>query len=63
MNLFQGLLDDRNDAVMMSGYQGEQAALAGKLAAINAQLAEKEDYVGQLEKLHEAGMDCLDIQH
>ena len=58
----KGLLDDRNYAVMMGEYQAEQEALTGKLAEIKAQLAEKEDYAGQLEKLHEAVWDCLDIQ-
>ena len=56
------MLDDRNYAVMMGEYQAEQTALSGKLAAIKAQLAEKEDYAGQLEKLHEAVQDCLDIR-
>jgi hypothetical protein len=36
--------------------------LTGTLAAIKAQLAEKEDYAGQLEKLQEAVKDCLDIR-
>ena len=47
---------------MMGEYQAEQAALTGKLMEIKAQLAEKEDYTGQLEKLHEAVRDCLDIR-
>ena len=58
----KGLLDDRNYAVMMGEYQAEQAALTGKLAAIKTKLAEKEDYAGQLEKLHEAVREYLDIR-
>ena len=56
------MLDDRNYAVMMGEYQAEQAALTGKQAEIKAKLVEKEDYAGQLEKLHEAVRDCLDIR-
>ena len=58
----KGLLDDRNYEIMMGEYQTEQAALTEKLVAIKTQLAEKEDYAGQLEKLHEAVEDCLDIR-
>ena len=58
----KGLLDDRNYAVMMGEYQAEQTALTGKLSAIKTQLTEKEDYADQLEKLHEAVRDCLDIR-
>ena len=58
----KGLLDDSNYAVMMGEYQAEQAALTGKLSTIKTQLTEKEDYAGQLEKLHEVVKDCLDIQ-
>lgn len=58
----RGLLDDRNYAVMMGEYQAEQVALTGKLSAIQTQLAEKVDYADQLEKLHEAVRDCLDIR-
>ena len=58
----KGLLDDRNYEVMMGEYQTEQASLNGKLAKIQSQLAENEDYAGQLEKLQEAVNDCLDIE-
>jgi len=58
----KGLLDDRNYEVMMGEYQAEQVALAGKLAEVKTQLAEKEDYADQLEKLHEAVRECLDIR-
>ena len=37
-------------------------ASIGKLSAIQSQLTEKEDYAGQLEKLHEAVRECLDIK-
>ena len=39
-----------------------QAVLTGKLAAIKAQLAEKENYADQLEKLQDEVRDCLDIR-
>jgi len=58
----KGLLDDRNYEVMMGEYQAEQASLTGTLAAIKTQLAEKEDYAGQLEKLQTAIKDCLDVK-
>lgn len=37
----KGLLGDRNYEVMMGEYQAEQAALTGKLATFQKQLAEK----------------------
>lgn len=58
----KGLLDNRNYEVMMGEYQAEQATLTGKLAEIEAQLAERSDYFGQLEKLQGAVSDCLNIQ-
>ena len=57
-----GVLSDRNYVAMIGKYQVEQAALAVRLAEIKTQLAKKEDYAGQLEKLHEAVRDCLDIK-
>lgn len=58
----KGLLDNHNYEVMMGEYQAEQAALTGKLVDIKTQLAVKEDYAGQLEKLQGAVSTCLDIQ-
>lgn len=48
--------------MMMIDTQSEQAALKAKLIEINADLAEKEDYAVQLEKLKGVVADCLDIQ-
>lgn len=58
----KGLLDNRNYEVMIGEYQAEQAALTGTLAAIKTQLAEKEDYAGQLEKLQAAIKEFFDIK-
>ena len=56
------MLSDQNYVAIMGAYQAEQAALTERLLEIKTQLAEKEDYAGQLEKLHDAVRDCLDIK-
>jgi len=58
----KGLLDDRNYEMMMGEYQAEQAILKGTLESIKIQLAEKEDYVGQLRKLQDSVKDCHELK-
>lgn len=58
----KSILDSKNYEMLMSEVQAEQTTLTGELQEISAELATKEDYAGQLEKLKEAVADCLDIR-
>lgn len=56
-----GVIDDRNYEMLMTDIQCEQAALAARLAQIEASLAVKFDTADQLERLKQAVRECLNV--